>query len=335
MSLLPTIVNWYGGKQKLAHQIISIMPSHEHYVEVFMGSGAVFFNKPKVVKNTLNDSNHNLINLFIQVRDNFDELAEKVYWTLYSREEYKKFYRKYYAGFPDISDLDKALMYLFLVRASFNSRVGLGFSASIDSNSANFNLNLIDRMKLAREKLDGVVIENRDCNDIIRKYDVKGVLMYLDPPYYITLKEKTYYEKVFSEKQHRDLAFWLSECKHAKWILSYDDIPEIVDLYKNFYTQRLSVTYSTGASEKRESKSRIRKINELLICNFQPKKPQLDIFDESLTKVEFIDDNEKNSTTGNYRLKHEIELKKKLEGEDDSKRNNRKFSNGQLGIFDS
>jgi len=313
MSLIPTIVNWYGGKVKLSRQIISIMPEHEHYVEVFMGSASTFFSKPKVARNTINDYNENLVNLFIQVRDHFDELAEKVYWTLYSREEYKKFYRLYQKGFSRTDNLTRAFMYLFLVRASFNSRTGLGFSASVESNSANFNLALIERMKLARDKLDSVVIENRSFSEIIPKYDRPESLLYLDPPYWVTMAESTYYEKTMSHLQHLDLAFRLSKCK-APWILSYDDIPEVVELYKEFQIQRTEVKYSLSNSKKK-----VRSINELIITNFKAKKPQLDIFDEDI-RFDEVTDEEKLHSEKIIKLKTEQELENQLNGH--KKKNN-------------
>lgn len=304
MSLLPTICNWYGGKQKLARQIISIMPEHEHYVEVFMGSAAVFFNKPKVQRNCLNDINGNLVNLFIQVRDNYEELAEKVYWTLYSRQQYKAFCHIYNNNFNDCTDIERATAYLFLVRANFNSQIGTGFSASIDSNSANFNLALIERLKLARQKLDGVVIENRHFYEIIDKYDESGSLFYLDPPYWVADHEQYYYENRFKLQQHRTLAHHLEKCK-APWILSYDDVPEIVDMYKNFELQRLSVNYSLGKDD------RTRKLSELLITNFHHKKPQLDMFDVKIN-VEEVDDIERNSAEQIVQLKNEKEYQEEL-----------------------
>src|SRR5882672_10309730 len=308
MSLLPTIVNWYGGKTKLAHQIILVMPPHEHYVEVFMGSAAVFFNKQKSSRNTLNDWNENLVNLFIQVRDHFDELAEKVYWTLYSRQEYKRFYLNYQSGFKGCNDIDRALQYLFLVRTSFNSRTGLGFSASIESNSANFNLVLIERLKLAREKLDSVVVENLDCNEIVKKYDSEGCFLFLDPPYWVA-DDTTYYEFVFNKKNHESLAFWLWKSK-VPWLMTYDDVPEICAMYKDFHQQRLSVTYSIGARSDDKRKSKVRKINELLISNYPMKKVQLDVFDESDVVVEDVTEEEKLEV--HLKLKKERELEESL-----------------------
>ncbi len=310
MSLIPSIVNWYGGKNKLARQIISIIPDHEHYIEVFMGSAAVFFSKPKVARNTINDFNSNLVNLFIQVRDHYEELAEKVYWTLFSRQEYEKFYKLYNNNFEGITDLDRALMYLLLVRASFNSMTGLGFSASIKSNSANFNLALIERLKMAREKLDSVVIENRSFSEIIPKYDVSGSFLYLDPPYYVTVfdKAKHYYEKRMTELQHWDLQARLTKCK-SPWIMSYDDLPEVVELYKDFNIMRTSVTYSLSNSKKRT-----KKISELLITNFKSKKPQLDFFDEKV-EMDEIDDKEKVQSEIHIKLKSEQQFESQLKEE--------------------
>jgi DNA adenine methylase len=326
MSLLPTIVNWYGGKQKLARQIISIMPEHQHYVEVFMGSAAVFFNKSKAPRNCINDVNENLTNLFIQVRDNFDELAEKAYWTLYSRKQYKSFVELYNNNFNNCNSIDRALAYFFLVRANFNSQIGTGFSASVDCNSANFNLNLIERLKLAREKLDGVVIENRQYYEIIEKYDRKESLIYLDPPYWVADHVKWYYENRFDERQHILLASKLAKCK-ANWILSYDDIPEIVDYYKEFNLNRLSVKYVGG------HKATTRKVSELLITNFVHKKPQLDIFDETIDS-EFVDDDERTEAEKYVELKHEKEYAEKLKKEkNEPSRPNIKSTSEQQDFF--
>lgn len=326
MSVIPNVVSWYGGKVKLARQIISVMPEHSHYVEVFCGGAAIFFSKPKVARNVINDINSNLVNLYVQVRDHFPELAEKAYWTLYSRQEYKKFYQLYQNNFEDIDDVTKAVMYLYLVKANFNNRIGLGFSTSIESNSASFNLAMIERLKLAREKLDGVVIENRSFSEIIPKYDVIDTLLYLDPPYWITMSEKGYYEKVMSSFQHIELEHKLSKCS-APWLLSYDNVPEVIDLYKDFHMQKLTVKYSFGA------KKRTKKCDELLIANFKMKKPQLDIFDESVAFDDVTDEEKLNA-------EHHIKLKTELELEEQSK--HEEVDNGvrrsdekpeQLGFF--
>jgi len=302
MALLPTILNWYGGKQRLSRQIISMFPEHKRYVEVFMGSAAVFFNKPKAPENVLNDFNGNLVNLFVQVRDNYDALAEKIFWTLNSREEYKKFYKLYQNGFKGIDDVTRAMMYLFLIRSSFNAQIQTDFS---EKNTTSFNLQLIQRLKLAREKLDAVVIENMSFEQVIAKYDKPGTLMFLDPPYYVTSEEvgAKYYEYVFKTEQHDFLKLALKACK-CDWYVTYDDRPEIVALYKEYNLYRLGVTYLAGAKNQKLKKE------ELIVTNYKARKPQLDIFDEADVEVAFeeVTDETRKEAEQHVKLLHEKEL---------------------------
>lgn len=315
MSLMPTILNWYGGKQKLSRQIISMFPEHKRYVEVFMGSAAVFFNKPKAQDNILNDFNGNLVNLFTTVRDNYDELAEKCFWTLNSREEYKKFYKLHQNGYQGIDNVTRAMMYLFLVRSSFNAQIDTDFS---EANTTTFNMLLLARLKLAREKLDKVVIENMSFEKVIAKYDKPGTLMFLDPPYYVTSEEvgANYYEFVFKTEQHDFLKLALKNCK-CDWYVTYDDRKEIVDLYKEYNLYRLGVKYLAGNSNK------MLKKEELIITNYKAKRPQLDAFDEETSfdfKFNEVTDEERDKMVKEVQLDrekfHEQELKLKREKPD-------------------
>jgi DNA adenine methylase len=313
MSALPTVISWYGGKQKIAREIISVFSEHRHYVEVFFGGGAIFFLKPKCPINTINDINKNLVNLYVQIRDHYEELSEKVYWTLYSREEYDKFNRLLQeTGLQNLSDIDRAFVYLYVIKGSFNSMVGVGFGSGVTTNTATFSLDLIPRMKACREKLDGVIIENQSFEYIVNKFSKydKDVMMYLDPPYYVTLKEAKYYEYAISEFQHNALAAMLSTSK-CKWVLSYDDVPEIVELYKEFNIMRLKCKYSPGHDNQ------IKEIDELIITNYISKKPQIDIFDsqEMEVEIEEITDEERDTAVNFAQIKREqnFEEQSKLE----------------------
>ena len=55
-------LTYYGGKQKLARQIVSMIPEHRLYCEPFFGGGAVFFAKPPASVEVINDTNGELIN---------------------------------------------------------------------------------------------------------------------------------------------------------------------------------------------------------------------------------------------------------------------------------
>lgn len=44
-----------GNKSGIAEEILKYFPSHTIYIEPFFGAGGMFFNKPKVKYNILND----------------------------------------------------------------------------------------------------------------------------------------------------------------------------------------------------------------------------------------------------------------------------------------
>lgn len=314
MGALPTVISWYGGKQKIAREIISVFPEHKHYVEVFFGGGAIFFIKPKVPINTINDINGNLVNLYTQIRDNYDALAEKVYWTLYSREEYDKFNKILQeTGLANLSDIDRAFVYLFVIKGSFNSMVGVGFGGGVTTNTATFNLEILPRMRAAREKLDGVIIENLSFEKILHKfgkYD-KEVFIYLDPPYWVTMEQEKYYEYSLSMFQHNILAAELHSCK-CPWVLSYDDVPEVVNLYKDYNIMRITCKYSPGVTGK------IKKIDELLITNYDSAKPQIDIFEDAEISTEEVTDEERDTAIIEVSRKEEIAYERKQQEEKDA-----------------
>lgn len=52
---MEAVLKYPGAKNRLAEWIISFIPEHRVYLELFFGSGAVFFNKDPAKIETLND----------------------------------------------------------------------------------------------------------------------------------------------------------------------------------------------------------------------------------------------------------------------------------------
>ena len=57
-------------------------------MEVFGGGGTMMLNKERSVKEILNDRNGNLVNLYRVVREQPDELKERLTYVLNSRADY-------------------------------------------------------------------------------------------------------------------------------------------------------------------------------------------------------------------------------------------------------
>ena len=73
----------------------------------------------------------------------------------------------------------------------------------------------------------GVIIENKDYEELITQYDREDTFLYLDPPYVGT--EKNYAVRV-AKMFHKHLCSLLKKVR-GKFMLSYNDCEEVREMY--------------------------------------------------------------------------------------------------------
>jgi len=232
-----TVLQYPGKKNAIAKWIICHFPPNYQtmtYLEPFFGSGSIFFQKERSVIETINDLDNDISNLFMQIRDNSDELKLLLVNTPWSRDEYNLSFEK-----AD-SNLEQArrciVRFWFTVGANVRSKNGMRFEINKNTGGYNyFHLKLPEVIEKVSERLrhskkNIVQIENRSVFELIPKYDRENVLMYLDPPYLLnTRKNKKVYTHEFTDSEHEEL-LKLIVCSKAKIIIS----GYMNDLYKNF-----------------------------------------------------------------------------------------------------
>jgi chromosome segregation ATPase len=68
--------------------------------------------------------------------------------------------------------------------------------------------------------------------DKIQKESInENVIFYFDPPYY--LKASTLYMNHYEDKNHKKVSNKIKSIQNIKWIVSYDNVPEIRELYSD------------------------------------------------------------------------------------------------------
>lgn len=235
MKYLRSPLIWYGGKGNLVHKLISFIPSHHHYVEVFGGAASLLFAKNPFVSKleTYNDINSDLVNFFRVLRDKemFQEFYRKVCLTPYAREEWK-FCKETYKIIDD--PIEKAYRFFIAVRQSFSGEIFGGWSYSITASDRNMSssvsryLSAIELLPEFHKRMMFVQIENKDFREILKWYDTKDTFFYLDPPYLPeTRKEKQSYEYEMSVKDHEELIDILLNVKGKVMLSGYPN-----ELYK-------------------------------------------------------------------------------------------------------
>ena len=111
------IVKWAGGKTQLLDPLLRVAPSkYQRYIEPFVGGGALFFAlQPRLA--TLADANPELINLYIAVRDQVQDVV-KVLKSMPVSEE--KFYEIRSQRFEDLSRECAAARTIYLNKTCYN-----------------------------------------------------------------------------------------------------------------------------------------------------------------------------------------------------------------------
>lgn len=120
------------------------------------------------------------------------------------------------------TDIQRAAMFYVLVKTSYGAD-----SRSFGCNKKNLTPDYLDKISM---RLQNVVIENKDFENLIYVHDRPGTLFYCDPPYY---RAEHYYDAAFSTEDHERLKQCLNGIK-GRFILSYNDSEFIRELYRDF-----------------------------------------------------------------------------------------------------
>jgi len=256
---------YIGGKFHITKEIIARMPEHITYVEVFGGAGWVLYVKPPSQIEVYNDINSDLVNLFLQIRDNFKKFKEKAYWVLSSQEIFNT--SNYMVEKDKIL---RAIKFAIKITMCFSGIETTTYRYAVTSIKRNNWLCFYDRLHKIRERLTNVNIENLDFEDCIRRYDSENTFFYCDLPYFKeTKKDIKYYTFEFSKEDHKRLAEKLNAVK-GKVLVSYYYNPSIEILYpksKWIYENIKKIKHSKilKKTDKKEKSYR----EELFIRNYE------------------------------------------------------------------
>lgn len=178
-------IAYFGGKQTVASQIVSLLPTHLHYVEPFAGSLAVLLAKGPSRAETVNDLDRALMTFWRVLRDEPDTLMRACALTPHSRAE-----RELARDLDDVDDVETARrvwVALTQGRAGQLRPTGwrhLGAVRSTETSPARVLKGYLQRMPAAIARLRSVSLECRPALEVIDDYGRHpSVLLYVDPPY--------------------------------------------------------------------------------------------------------------------------------------------------------
>ena len=249
------LVRYHGGKWLLAPWIIAHLPKHRIYVEPFGGGGSVLLRKPRSYGEIYNDLDGEIVNVFRVARDRGGELRDALRLTPFARVEFEESY------LPAANEMEQARRTIVRSFMGFGSAAACGETSGFRANSNRLGTtpahdwkNYPDALEALIDRLQGVVIENRDAVQVMLAHDSPETAHYVDPPYVHSTRSakargtssRKSYKHELTDDQHAALSIILHNLEGAVVLSGYRN-----DAYDDLYSDWARVEKHANADGAR------------------------------------------------------------------------------------
>jgi len=260
MSVTPSPLRYPGGKTQLTKFVENLITENELeggvYVEPFAGGCGIAWKllfSNQVEKVVINDLSLSIFCFWDAVLNRTDELCELITDTPITIEQW---YSQKQIQKQQIAGLELGFSTFFLNRVNRSGIINAGVIGG-KAQAGNYKLDcrfnkkkLIGKIRKISEHSSRVTLTNLDASDFLKtKVNDLGdkVLINIDPPYYN--KGKALYQNFFKHDDHVQLSKVITDLRQP-WILTYDNTPEIFQLYQQHYPHPFSINYSAQVKRR-------------------------------------------------------------------------------------
>lgn len=192
-------LKWAGGKRWFTASYAEFFPKQfNHYYEPFLGGGAVFFHL-KPTHATLSDRNSELVNLYVQIRDNWKAIESLL------QNHHENHNKCYYYELRDVvlgNDAERAALFLYMNRTCWNGlyRVNKNGKFNVPIGTKTNVVLDTDNFQDVAKALKGKTIIKSDFEEQINNAKCDD-FVFADPPYTVKHNHNNfvkYNEQIFS-----------------------------------------------------------------------------------------------------------------------------------------
>lgn len=235
-------LKWAGGKGRLLEQYARLFPiNFKTYYEPFVGGGAVFFHlidRHPSMKSWLSDGNGELINCYLTVRDQPEDLLALLETM---RNDEKFFYKQRAKDVSTLDELERAARFIYLNKTCFNGLYRENQSGQFNVPFGRYkNPRIADSINVlaASDALSNAHLHTGSF-ELMAARAKSGDFVYFDPPYMPVSKTAnfvSYTSSNFGYEDQERLAKLARKLKNKGVLVmvSNSDVPEIRELYKDF-----------------------------------------------------------------------------------------------------
>lgn len=255
-----TPLRYPGGKGKLAPYVKRLIAANNlfdgEYVEPYAGGAAIALEllfHEYVSSIRINDISKPVYCFWKSVLDHTDELCKLIVDTTVNVDSWD-IQKKIFMNPDQHSDISLGFAMFFLNRTNRSGILNGGVIGGRDQKGkwkidARYNhKNLVFRIESIAKMKEKITVTQIDAEIFLRngaKEWGRDTLIYCDPPYYV--KGRDLYHNYYVHADHQSIArIMTEEVVQPRWIVSYDNVSEIRDLY----TECPSITYTIGYSAR-------------------------------------------------------------------------------------
>ncbi|RNC84607.1 MAG: DNA adenine methylase [Balneola sp.] len=260
---MQTPLRYPGGKQRLTPFVKEVLVKNSisgHYVEPYAGGSGVAIKlllSRNIESVHLNDSDVRLFAFWYSLMNHTEELCDMILTASLTVEEWEM--RRQIVKEANTNDLlQLGFSFFFLNRCNRSGVLSAGLIGG-KKQTGNYKMdarfsrnNLIQRIESIAKFKDQIFIHNLDAEDflsgIVSKLPQDDTLVYLDPPYYN--KAKDLYPNFYEHEDHIRISEFIQNRISHKWILSYDGVSEVLDLYQQRRHFLYNLQYSASKKYK-------------------------------------------------------------------------------------
>jgi len=274
--LVTPFLKWVGGKRQLIPSIIKHLPQNIHklrYFEPFIGGGAVFFHlQPENA--VINDLNEELINVYLVVKNNVEELIT----DLKKHENTAEYFYQIREldrskNFKNLTTVQRASRIIYLNKTCYNGLYRVNNAGEFNAPFGRYkNPNIVNEpiLKAVNKFLgkNNILINSGDYSEILKNIDDKS-FVYFDPPYHPISENSNFTGYVqggwdaFDQIRLKEVCDKLNE-KGVKFLLSNSSASLIREQYSHYHISTVKAIRSinSNGADRRE-------VDELLIKNYE------------------------------------------------------------------
>ena len=252
-------IKWVGGKRNEIKHFEKYIPKYNTYVEPFVGGGALFWHLDNGNKKIIiNDINAELMNFYIQLRDNYDLLIN----NLQNYENTVEFYKDVVKKLNNKSyknNLERAEIFYYTNKTTFGGKWRVNKKGEFNSSFGYYKKDHFKEIpKQTSDKLKNITILNQDYKPLLEQFkNDSNAFIFLDPPYENC--DSFYVEDSVFADIYQTIHSYMNSKSKIMLVVKGDSYIE--ELFSDYIKERYSKNYRYNAKSTDE-------VSHLVITNY-------------------------------------------------------------------